>query len=301
MMATAVKGHPSAPGPMEENIRKTSQMREVLHRLFKDKAATIGMLIFGILVLIAVLAPLVAPYDYAEADLLNPFQLPSAEHWFGTDNLGRDILSRVIWGARYSLGLGLCAQLFALVFGVTLGCIAGYFGGRTDTLIMRVCDVWQSIPSMLMCVIISSALGTGWLNTVFAMGLNNIAGNCRMIRAQFLTVREQEFVEAERAINCPRFLLIFKHMLPNAISPLIVQTTMGIGNTIMMAAGLSYLGLGVQPPILEWGAMISDARAQLRYYPHLVIFPGVVLAITVLAINLFGDGLRDALDPKLKN
>jgi peptide/nickel transport system permease protein len=166
---------------------------------------------------------------------------------------------------------------------------------------MRCCDIFEAIPNLLLAIIISSALGTGFVNTIIALGIGHVASTCRMIRAQFLPLRELEFVEAELSINCSKPRLIFKHMLPNAISPVIVQTTMGIGGCITTAAGLSYLGLGVQPPTPEWGAMLTAAKGYIRYYPHMLLFPGLCIAIVVLALNLFGDGLRDALDPKLKN
>ncbi len=281
--------------------KKQSQLREVLKRLMKNKTAAVGMVIFLIIALASVLAPVLAPYDYAQMNLDETFQTPSREHLLGTDEYGRDYLSRILYGGRFSLGLGLCAQLFSLFFGVILGCFAGYYGGKTDNLIMRICDVWQSIPGILFTIILCAALGTGWINTVIAMGLGGIPGNCRMIRAQLLSLREREFIEAEHAINCPSGKIMFRHLLPNAISPLIVSSTMGIGNTINGAAGLAYLGLGVQPPTPEWGALISAARAQIRYYPYLILYPGLMLAITILSLNMFGDGLRDAMDPKLKN
>lgn len=282
-------------------VKKQSQFREIMKRLYKNKTSVIGMYIFLALVLAALFAPFISPYRYDEINIANAYAAPSWQHICGTDNLGRDIFSRLLYGAKYSLGLGICAQIMGLTLGVALGCIAGYWGGKIDNLIMRFCDIWQAIPGMLFTIIIASALGTGWFNTVLAMGIGHIPSCCRMIRAQFLTVREKEFIEAEHAINCPTFLVIFKHMLPNALSPLIVSTTMSIGSTIRIAAGLSYLGMGVQPPTPEWGAMVTAGRDYIRYYPHMIIFPALAIAITILAINMFGDGLRDALDPKLKN
>lgn len=285
----------------QEQIKKQSQFREILKRLVRNKTATVGMCIFLTIAVISLLAPVLAPHDFAEMDLSNAFAKPSKDHLLGTDEYGRDYLSRILYGGRFSLGLGLCAQLFSLFFGVVLGCFAGYYGGKVDSIIMRICDVWQSIPGILFTIILCAALGTGWINTVIAMGLGGVPGNCRMIRAQLLSLREREFIEAEHAINCPSGKIMFKHLLPNAISPLIVSSTMGIGNTINGAAGLAYLGLGVQPPTPEWGALISAARAYIRYYPYLILYPGLMLAITILSLNMFGDGLRDAMDPKLKN
>lgn len=284
-----------------EEYKKEGRVRTVIRRLRRNRAATAGLIIFLILVIMALLAPVIAPYNFAEMDMSSRNCTPSLAHLCGTDDFGRDIFSRLLYGARYSISLGVAAQFFQLTLGVFLGCVAGYFGGRTEQLVMRCCDVFEAVPNLLLAIIISSALGTGFLNTVIALGIGHIASSCRMIRAQFLPLREQEFVEAEISINCSRPRLIFKHMLPNAISPLIVQTTMGIGGAITTAAGLSYLGLGVQPPTPEWGAMLTAAKGFIRYYPHMLLFPGLCIAIVVLSLNLFGDGLRDALDPKLKN
>lgn len=281
--------------------KKKSQFGITMKRLFRNRAATIGLIIFCLAVALAILAPVIAPYDYAEMNMLEKNQTPSLKHLCGTDDFGRDILSRLLWGARYSISIGICSQFFQLTIGILLGCIAGYYGGRTEQLVMRCCDIFEVIPNLLLAIIISSALGTGFINTIIALGIGHIASTCRMIRAQFLPLRDQEFVEAELSINCSKPRLIFRHMLPNAISPVIVQTTMGIGGCITTAAGLSYLGLGVQPPTPEWGAMLSAAKGYIRYYPYMLLFPGLCIAIIVLALNLFGDGLRDVLDPKLKN
>ena len=284
-----------------ENGKKQGQFSMTMKRLLRNHAATFGLVVFCLIVILAILAPVIAPYNYAEMNMQEKNALPSLQHLCGTDDFGRDIFSRLLWGARYSISLGVCSQFFQLTVGIFLGCIAGYFGGKIEQLIMRCCDIFEAIPNLLLAIIISSALGTGFLNTIIALGIGHIASTCRMIRAQFLPLREQEFVEAELSINCSKPRLIFKHMLPNAISPVIVQTTMGIGGCITTAAGLSYLGLGVQPPTPEWGAMLTAAKGYIRYYPHMLLFPGLCIAIVVLALNLFGDGLRDALDPKLKN
>jgi peptide/nickel transport system permease protein len=222
-------------------------------------------------------------------------------HLLGTDQYGRDMLTRLLYGTRFSLGLGLGAVCIGLVFGIIIGCLAGYFGGWVENLIMRICDVFQAIPGMLLAVIISMVLGTGFVETIIALGFGRIALNCRLIRAQFLSQRKLEYVEAAQATNCSKIKLMFVHILPNTISPLIVSSTMGVGGTIMMAANLSFINLGVLEPTPEWGAMISSARNVMRYYPYQVLFPGLFMAIFVLSLNLFGDGLRDALDPKLKN
>lgn len=281
--------------------KKNSVFRGVIRRLSKNGAAMTGFAIFVLFVLLSVFSPLIAPYGYEEMDIPNAFLGPSWQHLCGTDNLGRDIFSRLLYGGRFSIGLGLTAQVFMLTIGVGLGCIAGYFGGKIETIIMRFCDIWQAMPQILLAIIISTVLGGGFLNTVIAMGVGGIPPGARMIRAQFLQLREQEFVEAAKAVNCSTPRIILKHILPNAISPMIVGSTMAMGNIITGAAQLSYIGLGVQPPTPEWGAMLVSGREYIRYYPHMILFPGLCLAIVILAMNMFGDGLRDAMDPKLKN
>ncbi|MCD7853575.1 MAG: ABC transporter permease [Oscillospiraceae bacterium] len=285
----------------EDSLRKQSQVKEVMKRLFRDRLAVVGMVIFAIYVLIAIFAPILTPYNYAEFSLVEKNQGMSWAHICGTDQYGRDIFSRLLYGTRYSLLLGLGAVVIGLTLGIILGCIAGYFGGWVETLIMRGCDVVQSIPGMLLAVIISVSLGIGMMQTIVALGIGRIALCCRMIRAQFLSQRKLEYVEAAQATNCSKARLMFVHILPNTISPLIVSSTMGVGGTIMMAANLSFIGLGVQEPTPEWGAMLSGAQSLMRHYPYQVIIPGLFMAIFVLSLNLFGDGLRDALDPKLKN
>lgn len=285
----------------EDSLRKQSQVKEVMKRLFRDRLAVVGMVIFAIYVLIAIFAPILTPYNYAEFSLVEKNQGMSWAHICGTDQYGRDIFSRLLYGTRYSLLLGLGAVIIGLTLGIILGCVAGYFGGWVETLIMRGCDVVQSIPGMLLAVIISVSLGIGVTQTIVALGIGRIALCCRMIRAQFLSQRKLEYVEAAQATNCSKARLMFVHILPNTISPLIVSSTMGVGGTIMMAANLSFIGLGVQEPTPEWGAMLSGAQSLMRHYPYQVIIPGLFMAIFVLSLNLFGDGLRDALDPKLKN
>lgn len=284
-----------------ETIKKQSQFLEVMKRLAKNKFALIGLAIFFIFLVVAVIAPYIAPYDYAEMAMADKNQTPSALHLLGTDDMGRDIFSRLLIGTRYSLGLGLGACVLGLVIGIILGCISGFFGGWVEEIIMRFCDVMQAIPGMLLAVVISAALGNGLINTMVALSIGRIPFVCRMLRAQFISQRKLEYVEAAEAENCSKLTIMFKHILPNTISPLIVATTMGIGGTITMAASLSYIGLGVQAPTPEWGAMLSAAKAYIRHYPHEILFPGLCIAILVLALNLFGDGLRDALDPKLKS
>ena len=303
-MRAEMHGRLQASGLMEadkEEAKKQSQFLEVLKRLTKSKTAMIGLVIFLLLVIIAIIGPMIAPYNYTDMIMSEKNQTPSAAHLLGTDDMGRDILSRLLVGTRYTLGLGLGACIVGLIIGIILGCIAGFFGGWVEEVIMRLCDVMQAIPGMLLAVAISSALGNGLIYTIIALSIGRIPFVCRMLRAQFLNQRKLEYVEAAQAENCSKVTIMFKHILPNTVSPLIVATTMGVGNTITMAASLSYIGLGVQPPTPEWGAMLSAAKTLIRRYPHELLYPGLAIAILVLAMNLFGDGLRDAMDPKLKN
>ena len=227
-------------------------------------------------------------------------QGPSAQHWFGTDELGRDIFSRILYGGRYSVTMGLISVAISTTVGMSIGAIAGYFGGQVDNVIMRVLDVIQSLPAMLLTIVISAALGSGYFNTILALSVNGLPASARMLRAQMMKVRDSEYIEAAVSINCSRFRIITSHLIPNSLSANIVQATMAVANMIVMAASLSFIGLGVQPPTPEWGAMLSGARQFIRQCPHMVIAPGMAIAITILALNLLGDGLRDALDPKLK-
>lgn len=291
----------TAASASNEKIKKQSQMAAVMKRLQKNKMAMAGLVIIILLILMAVFAPILAPHGYAEMDLKNMHSAPSAEHWFGTDELGRDIFSRIIYGSRYSLSLGLLSVLVSNVIGIIFGSIAGYFGGMADNLIMRFMDIIQSIPGMLLAIVISTVLGAGFTNTIIAMSIGGIPMTIRLLRASIMGIRKQEYLEAATAIDCSKVRIMVRHIFPNSYSPLLVSASMGIGNTIMQAAALSYIGLGVQPPMAEWGAMLSAARGYIRDYPHEIIFPGLCIALTVLAFNMFGDGLRDAMDPKLKN
>ena len=291
----------TAQAPGKVKAKKNSEFVRVMKQMSKNKLAMIGLAIFIVEIVLAILAPYISPYSYTKMDMTACFATPSATHFFGCDDMGRDIFSRVLYGARYSISIGILAVLFSVVIGCAIGAVAGYFGGQVDNLIMRLLDVIQAIPGMLMMIVISAVLGPGYLNTIIAMSFGSIPGMARMLRAQMLKERTNEYIEAATSINCSTFRIIFHHLIPNCLSPIIVQATMGVGQTITLAAGLSFIGLGVQPPIPEWGAMLSASRQFMRQAPHLVVFPGLAIAVTVLALNLMGDGLRDALDPKLKN
>lgn len=282
-------------------LKKQSEFVRVFKELSKNQTAMLGLIILLIEIILAILAPVIAPYDYMEMDIVAAQQGPSLAHWFGTDELGRDIFSRVLYGARYSISMGVLAVLISTTIGMTIGSIAGYFGGQVDNIIMRLLDIIQSLPAMLLSIVLSAVLGPGYFNTILALSVNGMPASARMLRAQMMKVRGNEYIEAAQSINCSKFRIILRHMIPNSFSPNIVQATMAIAHMIVMAASLSFIGLGVQPPTPEWGAMLTGARQFIRQCPHMVIFPGLAIAVTVLAVNLMGDGLRDALDPKLKH
>lgn len=281
--------------------KKQSEFVRVFKELRKNSTAMLGLCILLVEILLVILAPVIAPYDYTAMDIVAAQQGPSAAHWFGTDELGRDIFSRVLYGGRYSISMGVLAVMISTTVGMTIGAIAGYFGGKVDNILMRLLDVIQSLPAMLLSIVLSAVLGPGYFNTILALSVNGMPASARMLRAQMMKVRGNEYIEAAQSINCSKFRIIVRHMIPNSFSPNIVQATMSIAHMIVMAASLSFIGLGVQPPTPEWGAMLTGARQFIRQCPHMVIFPGLAIAVTVLAVNLMGDGLRDALDPKLKH
>ena len=281
--------------------RKEGQFTQVMRRLSKNKSAMFGLFLIILLVLVAIFAEWIMPYDYAKMDIMNKYAGVSWKHIFGCDELGRDIFSRCLYGARASLSLGLQACLISTLVGTVLGSLVGYFGGWVDTVVMRLLDILQAIPGMLLSIAISAALGPGFVNTIIALSIGGVPMTVRLLRGSILTVRKQEYIEAAEKINCSKFRVITSHILPNSIAPLIVSVTMGIGNTILQAASLSYIGLGVQPPTPEWGAMLSAGKAVVMKHPHLCLFPGLCIMLVVLSFNMLGDGLRDAMDPKLKN
>jgi peptide/nickel transport system permease protein len=278
-----------------------SMFWQTLKRLSKNPTAMFGLILFLIISILAIFAPLVAPFSPTEMDLNAMYAKPSLKHLCGCDEVGRDILSRLIYGARYSLSIGLIADIVSQIIGVLVGAAIGYVGGKLDLIGMRIVDIWASIPNTLLAILISATLGAGYVNTIIAMLIANMPGGIRSTRAMSLKEREMDYLEAARSINASPFRIMYKHMVPNIISPTIVGTTMGIGTTIIAVAGLAYIGLGIQPPTPEWGAMLAAGRDFIKKYPHMITFPGIAIALTVLALNLFGDGLRDALDPKMKD
>lgn len=284
-----------------QKAKKQSEFVRIMKQLSKNKMAMIGLAILSTEIILAALAPFIIPYDYTQMDMTSTFAKPSFQHFFGADDMGRDIFSRILYGARFSMSIGIIAVTIGTFFGCTIGSIAGFFGGQVDNIIMRLLDVIQAIPGMLLMIVISAVLGPGYFNTIIALSVGSISGMARLLRAQMLKERDNEYIEAAQSINCSKFRIIVSHLIPNCLSPMIVAATMGVAQMITVAAGLSFIGLGVQPPTPEWGAMLSAARQFIRQAPHLVLFPGLAIALTVLALNLLGDGLRDALDPKLKN
>lgn len=281
---------------------KESHAKEIWRRLRKNKTAMAGMLILGIFVLVALFADVIAPYETAVAqDSSMRLQPPSAEHFFGTDRLGRDMFARVVQGARVSLSIGLFTSLGSLIIAVIFGSLAGYYGGKTETLILRIVDLFMCIPSILLSLAVVAALGPNMINLLIAMMISAVPGKIRLIHSVILSVGDQEYVDAARVYGCSDARIIFKYILPNALGVIIVDTTMGIAGTILGAASLSFIGMGIQPPAPEWGSMLSEASEFLRRAPYLLVFPGVSILLSAMSCNLLGDGIRDAFDPKLKD
>lgn len=273
---------------------------QIAKRFFRSPLVVIGTIIILTLVVTAIFADVLAPYDYAQQDLMLSLEYPSREHWLGTDEFGRDVLSRIIHGARISLLVGFVAVSFAVVIGSALGAIAGFYGGKLDQWIMRIMDVVLSIPSILLAICIATSLGTGIINLMIAVGIASIPRYARIVRSSVISIRNMEYVEAAKAVGSSDFRIIFRHIIPNSLAPIIVEATLGVAMAIISAAGLSFIGLGVQPPTPEWGSMLSEGRQYIRGYPHLTLFPGLAIMLTIMALNFLGDGLRDLLDPKLK-
>ncbi|WP_178626942.1 ABC transporter permease subunit [Frisingicoccus sp.] len=284
-----------------DDIEYSSYYKDSFKRLKKNKMAMFCAIIVILLVLIAIFAPMIAPYDPDVQDYASILQSPSKAHLLGTDEYGRDILSRIIYGTRVSLSVGLLAQVLATLIGVTLGALAAYYGGWVDTLISRIMEIFAAFPDLIFAMGIMFVIGPGIKNIFIALGLLTWVRTARMVRGQILQLKEKEYVEAAKASGATAFHTITKHLIPNCISTVIVLVTLGIPNAIMYEASLSFLGLGIQPPTASWGSMISFAQPYISYLPTYSIFPGIAIMITVIAFNIFGDGLRDALDPKMKN
>ena len=284
------------------DLRKTSQFRETMRRLCRNKGAVIGMVILSIIILLAIFADVLFDYDTVVIanDIPNRLIKPCLEHPFGTDEYGRDMLARVIHGSRLSLTVSACSVAMALLVGGTLGALSGYFGGAIDNVIMRVTDVIMSIPMTMFAIVIVAALGTSTVNLTIALGISSIPVFARVVRSAVLTVRDVEYIEAARAIGATNSVIILRHILPNCVAPIIVQVTLRMASAIYNTAALSFLGMGVTVPSPEWGALLSSGRNLIRDSSYLCVIPGFAIMLTILSLNMLGDGLRDALDPRLK-
>lgn len=287
-------------GKAERGKKKYSQVRVVWRRLRKNKLSMIGLAIVCVLAFCAVFAEWVAPYPYDQMDLLNTFQMPSSAHLMGTDNFGYDIFSRIIYGSRVSLIVGFISVGIGLLAGGLLGSVSAFYGGKTDNIVMRCMDIMMSIPDLLLAISISAAMGPGLVNAMIAVGISSIPTYARIVRASVLSTKEQEYIEASRAIGASDKRIILKHIIPNSFAPVLVQATLGVANAILVTSALSFIGLGIQPPKPEWGSMLAAGRSYIRDFWPIVTFPGIAIMITIISLNLLGDGLRDALDPRLK-
>lgn len=283
--------------------KKQSQWKEIWGRLRRNKSAMAGLAVIILICLMAIFADVLADYETQAItqNIAEKLQTPSAAHWFGTDEFGRDIFARCVHGSRVSLMMGLLSTVLSFSLGLLLGATAGYYGGMVDSVIMRIMDMLMCIPSILLALVIVAALGTSIPNLLLAITIGNAPSFARMIRASIITVANQEYIDAARICGTKNRRIILRHIIPNTMGPIIVQATMSVAGCITATAGLSFVGMGIQAPRPEWGAMLSSGREFMRYYPHIVIIPGLFIVVTALAINLFGDGLRDAMDPRLKD
>lgn len=277
----------------------TSPGRQAMRRLKRNKSALVGMGIIIFLILVAIFADFIAPYDYIEPDYAAMKQAPSAKHWFGTDAVGRDILSRCIYGTRTSLLISVVCVITSFLTGGILGTVAGYAGGKTDNLIMRVMDVFQAIPTVLMALSMIAVLGNGIVQLILAITISYFAGSARNFRAAILSVKSGEFVEASRAINIGTRKMIFKHLIPNAVGIICLFVVGQLAHGIIIVSSLSYIGVGLEPPTADWGGILAQGKAYFMSYPHMVLIPAACVMLAVFGFNLFGNGLRDALDPRL--
>ena len=281
--------------------KKRGQFQEVLIRLTRNKIGMLGIFICVVLLLLCICAPIFTHWDPYGQSVRDRFIFPNSEHIMGTDDFGRDIWARLLYGGRYSLLIALGATCFSTMMGLILGSCAGYFGGKTELIITRILDIIQAIPSLLLAIAISSALGSGPFKTMLAISMGGIAGGARVMRATVMSIKNNEFVEAAKATGSRNARIIFVHILPNTLAPLIISASMGIGGNILAISGLSFIGLGVQAPTPEWGSILAVGKTYIRDFWPLVLYPASMIALTIFGFNLFGDALRDALDPKLKD
>ncbi|MFE8700559.1 nickel transporter permease [Cytobacillus sp. FJAT-54145] len=300
MTQPQLQTEPSIGVPDKVRSTRATRWLNFYKKLAKNKAAIAGAIIVLVFVALAILAPVIAPYDPTHMEMSKKLQTPSAEHWLGTDDKGRDMLSRLLYGAQISLTVGILSTLLGAIVGIIMGVVSGYYGRWIDTFIMRVCDVLLAFPGILLALAIVSILGASTTNVIIAVAFFAIPTFARIVRGSTLSVKKLEYIDAIRAMGSSDMRIIFKHILPNIMSPIIVQSTLYIASAIITAAALSFLGMGTQPPDPEWGTMLAQGRSYVAQAPHLTLFPGLVILIVVIGFNLFGDGLRDALDPKAK-
>ncbi len=284
-----------------ELLDNQSMLQGLLNMLRTNKVATLGAAIILIFTMSAILAPIITPYSPITMNLKMRLHVPSLAHWFGTDDMGRDVLTRVLYGARVSLMIGLVPSMISLIIGTVLGLFAGYLGGKVDMVIMRLADVVLAFPSLLLAMVVMYILGASLLNLFIALSIINWAGTARVVRAQTMSLKEKEFIEAARSMGVRRFVIMLRHILPNCLANLVVLFTMSIPDAIMSEASLSFLGVGAQPPTASWGLMVSQGKQYANACPWVILAPGFAVLIVVLAFNFLGDGLRDAIDPYLKN
>lgn len=286
---------------VETSIRPGTTLRQdAWRRLKKNRLAMLGLYVIGFMIILAVCGPWLSPFSYADQNLLQANRPPSAEHWFGTDNLGRDLFIRVLYGARISLAIGIAASLINLFIGVVYGGIAGFFGGRVDRIMMNIVDILYGIPMLLYVILLMVVLKPGLTNIFLALGIAYWLGMARIVRAQILSNKEQEYVLAARTLGASPLRILFRHLLPNCMGPIIITMTLAIPEAIFTEAFLSFIGLGVSAPMASWGVLASEGITSLRAYPFQLFFPAMAISITMLAFNFLGDGLRDALDPRMR-
>ncbi|HEV8307704.1 MAG TPA: ABC transporter permease [Methylomirabilota bacterium] len=286
--------------PGQEGVRSSSLWRDALRRLVRNRLAVAGGLVVVVLCLLAIFADVLAPYSYTKTNFGRLNESPSRDYPLGTDQLGRDMVSRMIYGARVSMLVGLGAQLVVVLIGVPVGALSGYWGGRADLFLMRFVDVMYAFPNLLFVILVMSMLGAGLLNIFIAIGLTGWVGIARQTRAQVLSLKEKEFVEGARALGGGFARVLGRHVLPNALTPIVVAVTFGIPQAIFTEAALSFIGVGINPPTPSWGQMVGEGQQFLRTYWHLCVVPSIAIAVTMLSFTFLGDGVRDALDPKLK-
>ena len=285
----------------DKPVARVTTATRVRREFARNRLALAGACFIVVVVAAGLLAPVIAPYDPIKQSLMSRLEAPSAEHWFGTDEIGRDEFSRILYGARVSLFIGFVGTVGGVILGSILGLVSGYFGGWTDNLSMRAVDVMYAFPGILLAILIVAIMGPGLTNLMIALTIWGTPTLSRIVRSVILSLKEQEFILAAEAIGAPRSRVILRHLLPNTTAPIIVYATLGVAGSLLTAAGLGFLGIGVQPPTPEWGAMLSTGRGYLREAPFLMIFPGVMIFLTVMSFNLIGDALRDALDPYLRS